>query len=260
MTSESALPPQYDPTGLEEELYRQWERRGLFEPNSDRDAAPGGSAPASPYVIMMPPPNVTAQLHMGHGLNLSIQDVLVRFERMRGRDTLWLPGTDHAGIATQNVVEKMLAREGKTRFDLGREAFERRVWQHVEETGPAILNQIRALGASCDWHRTYFTFDEDLSRAVREVFVSLYERELIYRGKYIINWCPRCLTALSNEEAEKTETDGKIWHLRYPLEDGGHIVVATTRPETILGDTGIAVHPDDPRYRALIGKSAVLPL
>jgi valyl-tRNA synthetase len=261
MTSDAPLPPQYDPTGLEEQLYRQWERRGLFEPRSDL-AAPGPSdaPPARSYVIMMPPPNVTAQLHMGHGLNLSIQDVLVRFERMRGRDTLWLPGTDHAGIATQNVVEKLLAREGKTRFDLGREAFERRVWQHVEETGSAILNQIRALGASCDWHRTYFTLDEDLSLAVREVFVSLYERGLIYRGKYIINWCPRCLTALSNEEAEKTDTEGKLWHFRYALEDGGHITIATTRPETILGDTGIAVHPDDRRYRALIGKHAVLPL
>ncbi len=264
MNQDSVLPPQYDPTGLEQELYRQWERRGLFEPRSDRTppGPPSSLTPPStrPYVIMMPPPNVTAQLHMGHGLNLSIQDVLVRFERMRGRDTLWVPGTDHAGIATQNVVEKMLAKEGRTRFDLGREEFVRRVWQHVEETGSAILNQVRALGASCDWHRAYFTLDEDLSRAVREVFVSLYERSLIYRGKYIINWCPRCLTALSNEEAEKTETEGKLWHLRYPLEDGGRITVATTRPETILGDTGIAVHPEDPRYRALIGRHAILPL
>lgn len=267
MTPDTALPPQYDPTGLEDQLYRQWERRGQFEPRSDLQAGSGPSSPTAPfappgrpYVIMMPPPNVTAQLHMGHGLNLSIQDVLVRFERMRGRDVLWLPGTDHAGIATQNVVEKLLAKEGKTRFDLGREAFERRVWQHVDETGPAILNQIRALGASCDWHRAYFTFDEDLSRAVREVFVSLYERGLIYRGKYIINWCPRCLTALSNEEAEKSETEGKIWHVRYPLEAGGHITIATTRPETILGDTGIAVHPDDPRYKGLIGQLALLPL
>jgi valyl-tRNA synthetase len=261
MSAETPLPPQYDPTGLEEQLYRQWERRGLFEPRSDlRGGAAAAPVSGRPYVIMMPPPNVTAQLHMGHGLNLSVQDVLVRFERMRGRDTLWVPGTDHAGIATQNVVEKILAREGKSRFDLGREAFERRVWQHVEETGSAILNQIRALGASCDWHRAYFTLDEDLSLAVREVFVSLYERGLIYRGKYIINWCPRCGTALSNEEAEKVETDGKLWHVRYPLEEGGHITIATTRPETILGDSGIAVHPDDPRYRAMIGKYAVLPL
>ena len=168
MTPDTVLAPQYDPTGLEEQLYRQWERRGLFEPRSDRPASPDARSAVRPYVIMMPPPNVTAQLHMGHGLNLSIQDVLVRFERMRGRDALWVPGTDHAGIATQNVVEKLLAKEGKTRFDLGREAFERRVRQHVEETGSAILNQIRALGASCDWHRAYFTLDEDLSLAVRK--------------------------------------------------------------------------------------------
>jgi valyl-tRNA synthetase len=257
--TEAPLPPQYDPTGLEAQLYGQWERRGLFEPRSDLSQDPASPAPR-PYVVMMPPPNVTAQLHMGHGLNLSIQDVLIRFERMRGRDALWLPGTDHAGIATQNVVEKLLAREGKTRFDLGRDAFERRVWQHVEETGSAILNQVRALGASCDWHRVYFTLDEDLSLAVREVFVSLFDRGLIYRGKYIINWCPRCLTALSNEEAEKAETDGKIWHVRYPVEGGGFITVATTRPETILGDTGVAVHPKDPRYTALIGRNATLPL
>ncbi|HEX7025446.1 MAG TPA: valine--tRNA ligase, partial [Gemmatimonadales bacterium] len=194
------------------------------------------------------------------GLNNTVQDVLVRFERMRGRDTLWVPGTDHAGIATQNVVERLLAREGKTRFDLGRQAFERRIRDYVADTGRVILDQLRAIGTSCDWHRTYFTLDEDLSRAVRVMFVSLFDKGLIYRGKYIINWCPRCLTALSNEEVEKVETDGKLWHLRYPLEQGGHIVVATTRPETILGDTGVAVHPGDPRYSALVGSHAVLPL
>ncbi|NOT06999.1 MAG: valine--tRNA ligase [Gemmatimonadales bacterium] len=253
---DAPLAPQYDPTGLEEELYKQWERRGLFEPASDRGVTPRGRS----YVVMMPPPNVTAQLHMGHGLNNTIQDVLVRFERMRGRDTLWLPGTDHAGIATQNVVERLLAKEGKTRFDLGRDEFERRVWAYVKETGAAILEQLRALGSSCDWHRAYFTLDADLSTAVREVFVTLYEKGLVYRGKYIINWCPRCLTALSNEEAEKEETDGKLWHLRYPLAAGGHLVVATTRPETMLGDTGVAVHPKDPRYRKLIGQTIHLPL
>ncbi len=258
--TDTPLPPQYDPTGLEKELYGQWERRGLFEPRSDHTTSGSARPPDRPYVIMMPPPNVTATLHMGHGLTLSIQDVLIRFERMRGRDALWLPGTDHAGIATQNAVEKLLAKEGKTRFDIGRTAFELRVRQHVEETGPAILSQVRALGASCDWHRLYYTLDDGLSGAVRRVFVSYYERGLIYRGKYIINWCPRCLTALSNEEAEKTETDGKIWHVRYPLEGGGFITVATTRPETILGDTGIAVHPEDPRYAALIGRNAILPL
>ncbi|HLG06385.1 MAG TPA: class I tRNA ligase family protein, partial [Gemmatimonadales bacterium] len=216
-TGGEALPPQYDPTGLETARYENWEREGLFRPRFDYPAlGPAGR----PFVIMMPPPNVTAELHMGHGLNMTIQDVLTRFERMRGRDALWLPGTDHAGIATQNVVERMLAREGRTRFDLGREAFERRVWDHVNATSSTILNQLRGLGASCDWQRTYFTLDDKMSRAVREVFVALYEKGLIYRGKYIINWCPRCLTALSNEEAEKEETEGRLWHLRYPLEGG----------------------------------------
>ena len=257
-----SLPPQYDPAGLETTLYQEWERGGYFKPPSDNPAALPHRRTAKPYVIMMPPPNVTAELHMGHGLNLSIQDALIRFERMRGRDALWLPGTDHAGIATQNVVERALAREGKTRFDLGREAFVRRVWQHVEETGNTILQQLRAIGASCDWDRTYFTFDEDLSRAVREVFVALYDKGLIYRGKYIINWCPRCLTALSNEEVEKVEVDGKLWYLRYPLEGeaGGYLVVATTRPETMLGDTGVAVNPEDARYQQLWGRAAILPL
>jgi valyl-tRNA synthetase len=263
MTRGEPLPPQYDPTGLESALYEKWEGSGYFSP----DRLPGGRA-ARPYVIMMPPPNVTAHLHMGHGLTYSIQDVLIRFERMRGRAALWLPGTDHAGIATQNVVEKALLEEGKTRFDLGRDAFVQRVWDHVGETGSTILRQLRSLGSSCDWTRTYFTLDEDLSRAVREVFVSLYEKGLIYRGKYIINWCPRCLTALSNEEVEREETEGKIWHIRYPLAEPSSrgaarppgITVATTRPETMLGDTAVAVHPGDARYRDLVGQAVLLPL
>jgi len=246
------LSPQYNPAAIERDLYRWWSDRGLWRAD-EHDPRPA-------YLIMMPPPNVTASLHMGHGLNLTIQDALIRFERMRGRNALWLPGTDHAGIATQNVVERLVAKEGRTRFDIGREAFVERVWQYVGETGDTILQQIRGLGASCDWSRTYFTLDDDLSRAVREVFVTLFDKGLIYRGKYIINWCPRCLTALSNEEAEKEETVGKLWYLRYPLEGGGHVVVATTRPETMLGDTGVAVHPDDPRYRHLVGKQVRLPL
>jgi valyl-tRNA synthetase len=250
------LAPQYNPSAIESHLYAWWQARGLFAP----EAGPGGPD-APPYVVMMPPPNVTAVLHMGHGLNNTVQDVLVRFERMRGRRTLWLPGTDHAGIATQNVVERLLAKEGLTRFDVGREAFVERVWTYVRETGAAILDQLKAIGCSADWTRTYFTLDEDLSRAVREAFVTLYEAGLVYRGHYIINWCPRCLTALSNEEAEKEETDGRIWHLRYPLADGsGHVIVATTRPETMLGDTAVAVHPDDERYRDLVGKELRLPL
>ena len=209
----------------------------------------------------MPPPNVTAVLHAGHGLTYTIQDVLIRFERMRGRKTLWVPGTDHAGIATQNVVEKLLATRGQTRFDVGRDAFVDHVRQFVAETGGAILEQLKALGASCDWTRTYYTLDPALSRAVREVFVQLHEKGLVYRGKYIVNWCPRCLTTLSNEEVEKEERDGQLWHLRYPLADQDtFITVATTRPETMLGDTGIAVHPDDERYRELVGRMVRLPL
>jgi valyl-tRNA synthetase len=249
------LAPQYNPSSIESELYQWWTDRGLFSPDSH---APGSG---QPYVIMMPPPNVTAVLHMGHGLNNTVQDVLIRFERMRGRRALWLPGTDHAGIATQNVVERELAEEGLTRFDLGRDVFVERVWAHVRETGAAILEQLKAIGSSADWSRTYFTLDEGLSRAVREVFVRLFEEGLVYRGHYIINWCPRCLTALSNEEVEKEEVDGHLWHLRYPLADGsGQVTVATTRPETMLGDTAVAVHPDDERYRGLIGREIRLPL
>jgi valyl-tRNA synthetase len=248
----SPLPPQYNPARIERELYQWWLQREGWRPSA--------TDPREPYVIMMPPPNVTDRLHMGHGLNLTIQDTLIRFERMRGRAAAWIPGTDHAGIATQNVVERMLGREGVTRFDLGRAQFVERVGQYVADTGDTILHQIRGLGASCDWSRTYYTFSDQLSRAVREVFVRWYERDLIYRGKYIINWCPRCLTALSNEEAEKQETSGTLWRLRYPLEGGGHIVVATTRPETMLGDTGVGVHPEDGRYRELIGRRVNLPL
>ena len=247
------LAPQYLPATTEPALYRWWQEHGLYQVEAD--------APGQPYVIQMPPPNVTAILHAGHGLTYTIQDVLTRFERMRGTKVLWLPGTDHAGIATQNVVEKLIAKEGNTRFDLGRELFVTKVWSFVNDTGGAILEQLKALGASCDWSRAYFTLDEKLSRSVREVFVRLYEKGLIYRGKYIINWCPRCLTALSNEEADKEETDGRIWHLRYPLEDGsGHLTVATTRPETMLGDTGVAVHPRDERYQHLVGRMVRLPL
>jgi valyl-tRNA synthetase len=253
------LAPQYDPSEIESQLYAWWRERDLFSPEGAARAR--GGPPGEPYVIQMPPPNVTAELHTGHGLNNTVQDVLIRFERMRGRRALWVPGTDHAGIATQNVVERLLAKEGLTRFDLGREAFVERVWAHVRETGVRILQQLEAIGCSADWSRTYFTLDEDLSRAVREVFVRLYEKNLVYRGHYIINWCPRCLTALSNEEAEKEEVDGRIWHIRYPLaEDHGHITVATTRPETMLGDTGVAVHPDDERYRELVGRQLRLPL
>jgi valyl-tRNA synthetase len=261
------LAPQYDPSSIETPLYLEWEERGYFRAHADRVL----SSTKAPYTIVIPPPNVTAVLHMGHGLNNTLQDVLTRFRRMQGFEALYLPGTDHAGIATQNVVERLLAAEGKTRADLGREAFVERVWSFVDETGQSILQQLRVIGCSCDWTRTRFTLEPALSRAVREVFVRLYHKDLIYRGNYIINWCPRCLTALSDEEAEPEESNGKLYHLRYPvamessalphLPDGrAYIVVATTRPETMLGDTAVAVHPADERYRGLVGSMIDLPL
>src|SRR3989441_1137759 len=228
-----ALPPQYAPHDVERRLYARWLDAGVFTAHA---AAP---REREPYVTVIPPPNVTAVLHMGHGLNNVIQDVLIRCERMRGREALWLPGTDHAGIATQNVVERMLAAEGRTRFDVGREAFVERVWAFVRETGPTILEQLKVIGCSCDWSRTRFTFDAAYSRSVREVFVRLWEEGLIYRGHRVIHWCPRCLTALSDEEAEFVEETGQLYYIRYPVEGGPapFLTVATTRPETMLGDT-----------------------
>jgi valyl-tRNA synthetase len=261
------LSAQYDPAAIEAPLYREWEERGYFRADAARVAAG-----RDPYVIVIPPPNVTSVLHMGHGLNNTIQDVLTRWRRMQGRESLYLPGTDHAGIATQNVVERIVAGEGMTRDDLGREQFVARVWDFVDRTGSTILEQLRSIGCSCDWTRTRFTLEPDLSRAVREVFVRLYEKDLVYRGYYIINWCPRCLTALSDEEAEAEETAGRLYHIRYPvtgdappdaarLPDGrAYIVVATTRPETMLGDTAVAVHPSDERYAHMVGGRVQLPL
>jgi len=241
----------YDPRPVEPAIYKRWLDAGVFQPRADGE----------PYVIVMPPPNVTAVLHMGHGLDITTQDVLIRFERMRGRAALWLPGTDHAGIATQNVVEKLLADKGQTRFDVGREAFLARVWEFVTKTGKTILEQLKVIGSAADWSRTRFTLDPDYSRAVREVFVRLWEDKLIYRGHRVIHWCPRCLTALSDEEAEHHETNGNLYHIEYPLVDGsGHVTVATTRPETMLGDTAIAVNPEDPRGRPYIGKMVTIPI
>jgi valyl-tRNA synthetase len=262
------LSAQYDPATIEAPLYREWEERGYFRADADRVVNDG----RDPYVIVIPPPNVTSVLHMGHGLNNTIQDVLTRWRRMQGREALYLPGTDHAGIATQNVVERIIAGEGKSRDDLGREAFVERVWDFVDRTGSTILEQLRSIGCSCDWTRTRFTLEPDLSRAVREVFVRLYEKDLVYRGYYIINWCPRCLTALSDEEAEPEETAGRLYHIRYPilgdapddaprLVDGRpYVTVATTRPETMLGDTAVAVNPQDERYAGMVGGSVLLPL
>jgi len=245
----------YDPKATEQRWYDAWLAAGYFHAGDDD--------PRPRFSIVIPPPNVTGILHMGHILNNTLQDILARFHRMDGRNTLWMPGTDHAGIATQNVLEKELAKEGKTRHDLGRDAFVARVWEWKEQYGGTILRQLKRLGASCDWSRERFTMDEGLSRAVREVFVRLYEKGLVYRGQRIIHWCVRCQTALSDEEAVTTDggEPGSLWHIRYPAEDGGPgVVVATTRPETMLGDTGVAVHPDDERYRELIGKRVILPL
>jgi valyl-tRNA synthetase len=245
----------YDPTVTEQRWYEAWLAGGYFHAD-ETDAR-------QPFSIVIPPPNVTGVLHMGHILNNTLQDILVRFHRMDGKNALWMPGTDHAGIATQNAVEKQLAKEGTDRHALGRERFVERVWQWKDEKGGAILRQLRRLGASCDWARERFTMDDGLSQAVREVFVRLYEKGLIYRGQRIIHWCVRCQTALADEEAVTTEggEPGSLWHIRYPAEDGGPgLVVATTRPETMLGDTGVAVNPDDERYRELIGTRVVLPL
>jgi valyl-tRNA synthetase len=244
----------FAPAEMEARLYEEWERRGFFKP--------GAHPRAEPFTIVIPPPNVTGSLHMGHALNNTIQDILVRFERMRGRDVLWQPGTDHAGIATQMVVERLLAKENKTdRRTMGREAFLKRVWAWKEESGGTISRQLRRLGASCDWSRERFTMDEGLSKAVLKVFVQLYKEGLIYRDKRLVNWDPKLLTAISDLEVVQKEVKGHLWHIRYPIEGTDEaIVVATTRPETMLGDTGIAVHPENGKLRHLIGRMARLPL
>lgn len=244
----------YDPTDIEEKWYRFWEDNDFFktEVNPDKE----------PHVIVMPPPNVTGQLHMGHALQDTIQDAITRIRRMQGYEALWLPGLDHAGIATQNVVERTMKEdEGASRHDLGREAFIERIWKWKEEYGGKILRQKRRMGDSCDWSKERFTMDDGFTRAVQEVFVRLYEDGLIYRGDYLVNWCPVDMTALSDEEVDNVERKGHLWYVRYPLSDGsGHVTVATTRPETMLGDSGIAVHPEDERYKDLIGQKVVLPL
>ncbi len=243
----------FNPKDFEDRIYKFWLDNKLF--------APKGDANKKPYVIVIPPPNVTGVLHMGHGLNNSLQDILIRYHRMLGQPTLWLPGTDHAGIATQNVVERRLRAKGLSKEDLGRERFIEETWKVKEEHHAIITKQLQKIGASLDWDRERFTLDEGLSRAVREVFVSLYEKGLIYRGNYLINWCYSCGTALSDDEVEHEEVRGKMYHYYYPLSDGtGKIPIATTRPETMLGDTAVAVHPEDDRYKNLVGKTVDLPL
>ncbi len=255
------LPTQYEPGKVERAIYDRWIDAGIFSAEEKRSRRNGGDR--DPFVIVMPPPNVTAVLHMGHGLNNTVQDVIIRWRRMVGDETLWVPGTDHAGIATQNIIEKQLAAEGKTKADLGREAFVARTIAFVEETGGEILRQLRAIGASADWNRTAYTFSPELSRGVREAFVQLYERGLIYRGHRVIHWCPRCMTSLSDEEAEHSEETGNLYQIAYPIvnaKGNASLTVATTRPETMLGDVAVAVHPDDERYKKWIGKSVMLPI
>ncbi len=248
------LATRYNPHDIEERLYRWWQEREFFH-------ARVGRSPRGPFCIMIPPPNVTGKLHMGHGLNMTLQDIVVRYKRMRGHDTLWLPGCDHAGIATEMKVKDGMRAEGKTKHDLGREAFLKKMWEWKENFGGTIMMQLRRLGCSLDWKRERFTLDDGLSRAVREVFVRLHEKGLLYRGKYIVNWCPGCVTAISDIEVEREDQRGHLWYVRYPYADGaGHISIATTRPETILADVAVAVNPTDERYRAIIGKKVLVPI
>ena len=243
----------YDPKKVEEKWYEEWINKGYYKSSTSNDKPP--------FTIVIPPPNVTGSLHIGHALNNTLQDILIRYKRMKGFDALWVPGTDHAGIATQMMVERELEKEGTSREDLGRDAFLERVWQWKEESGGTITHQLRSLGALPNWDKERFTMDEGLSNAVRKVFVDLYDEGLIYKDKRLVNWDPKLCTAISDLEVEQREVNGHMWYFKYPIEDSNEfITVATTRPETMLGDTGVAVHPDDERYKHLVGKNVVLPL
>ncbi len=246
------LPKVYDPKKVEDKIYRLWEKSGFLNP----DKLPGKRT----FTIVLPPPNITGSLHMGHALNATVQDILIRWKRLQGYKTLWLPGTDHAGIATQNVVEKELKKEGLTRFDLGREKFIERVWQWKEKYGNIILDQLKKLGCSLDWSRTRFTLDKEYVKAVEAAFSHYHKKGWIYRGKRVINWCPRCGSSISDLELDYQEEKGELWYIRYPSQTKNSIVVATTRPETMLGDTAVAVNPSDKRYKNLIGQKVILPL
>ncbi len=248
------IPKAFEPSRIEDKWYKFWEERNLFKPTFDKNK--------KPFCMVIPPPNVTGTLHMGHALNVTLQDVVARYKRMKGFDVLWVPGTDHAGIATQNVVERyLLEKEGKSRKDVGREEFIKKVWEWKEKHGNTIIYQLKRLGATCDWSRLRFTMDDTFSRAVKTVFVKLFEEGLIYRGNYLINWCPRCRTALSDLEVEHKEIEGKLYYIKYPFKgEKGGIIVATTRPETMLGDTAVAVNPEDERYKDYVGKKVILPL
>ena len=247
------LDKNYNPSEIEGRIYEKWLEHKYFHAEPDRSK--------KPFTIVMPPPNITGQLHMGHALDNTLQDILIRFKRMQGYEALWVPGTDHASIATEVKVVEAIAKEGLTKESLGREKFLERVWDWKKEYGGRIVSQLKKMGSSADWDRERFTMDEGCSKAVKEVFVNLYNKGLIYRGKRIINWCPCCHTSLSDAEVEYEEQAGHFWHLRYPLSDGsGYIEMATTRPETMLGDTAVAVNPEDPRYKDLIGREVMLPI
>lgn len=244
----------YNPENIESKLYKFWQDEEIFKAHINKDK--------DPFTIVIPPPNVTGILHMGHILNNTLQDIMIRYKKMQGYETLWLPGTDHAGIATQNVVEKELAKEGKTRFDIGRKKMIEKIWDWKEKNGNLIIDQLKKLGSSCDWSRERFTMDDGLSDAVKEVFIQLYEEDLIYKGKYIINWCPRCETALADDEVEHEDKNSKLWYIKYPFKNDKNkfVEVATTRPETMLGDTAVAVSPSDERYKNLVGEKVIIPL
>ena len=247
------LATKYNPAEVEDRIYQTWLDGKYFHANLDERK--------TPYTIVIPPPNITGQLHMGHALDNTLQDILIRYHRMKGFDTLWLPGTDHASIATEAKIVEALKKEGVTKQDLGRDKFLERAWDWKAQYGGRIVEQLKKMGSSCDWDRERFTLDEGCSKAVKEVFVRLYDKDLIYRGERIINWCPHCLTSISDAEVEYEEKDGSFWHLRYPLADGsGDVLLATTRPETMFGDTAVAVHPDDERYKDLVGKKVILPI
>ncbi|MBL7960732.1 valine--tRNA ligase, partial [bacterium] len=247
------IPKAYDPKTVEDKWYAYWMKHRLFHAEVNKNK--------KPFTIVIPPPNVTGALHIGHAYNNSVQDIYVRFKRMQGFETLWSPGTDHAGIATQTVVEKQLKSEGKDRRQMGRDAFVEEVWKHKEIYRARIIGQLQKMGCSCDWDREWFTMDETLSDAVLEVFIHFYEKGWIYKGNYIVNWCPFSQSAISDEEVEYKEVNGKLWHFKYPVKDSDEfMIVATTRPETMLGDTGVAVHPDDERYKHLNGKKVILPI
>ena len=254
MSQKHELEGKFNPKDFEEKIYQNWEEKGYFKPSEDKTK--------TPYTIVIPPPNITGKLHMGHALDNTIQDILIRYKRMQGFNTLWVPGTDHAAIATEAKIVEKLKKEGISKEDLGREGFLEKAWEWKKEYGGTILKQLKKLGCSCDWDRERFTMDEGLSNAVKHVFVNLYNKGLIYKGKRMINWCPYCNTSISDAEVEYEEEATHLWHIRYPIkgQEGKYVVVATTRPETMLGDTGIAVNPTDERYQDLVGKTVILPI